>query len=113
MSLPPCCRDATQAFTSPAAEECRQRAARLDCLVCLRRLYRNIIRAKAYQAAPVGIYMAQSTEELAEMLTEEDRLTALEDRKQQALRVLADIQLTIDQLEARSLAACTCPADFL
>jgi hypothetical protein len=57
----------------------------------------------------VGIYSAFTDAELAEMLTEDERFAALEERKQQALRVLLDITLTVEQLEVRHLLHASSP----
>lgn len=52
----------------------------------------------------MGIHTPYTDAELAELLTDEDRTAAVEDRKLQAVRVVADISLIIDQLEVSPAA---------
>lgn len=68
--------------------------------MCLRRFYRNCVRAEAYHAAPNGVYRTFTSDELDAFISDEDRTEALESRKEEALNILADMSFMIEQMKA-------------
>lgn len=71
----------------------------LERLLILRRFYRNCVRAEAYYRSSAAAYVPCSEEELAEMVSDEDRTAAVDARKNEAIVVLVDMQVVNEQLK--------------
>ena len=61
-------------------------------------MYRNIVRAEGYIATSLGIYHRPTDAERAEM-TDEEKVIDDQAEQEQAIRVLADMQLTAEQMK--------------
>lgn len=78
------------------------RIRRLEVLAALRKLYRNLLRAEGLLAQPEPIYQCQTVEG-----TEEDQQTADEEALEAAVELVAEMELTAEQLRSglRSLSS--------
>jgi hypothetical protein len=74
----------------------------LDHLLVLRRFYRNCIRAEVYHRSQAAVYTPFTDKELAEYTSEEDREEAIAARKDEAMRVLTDMQVIAEQIWVRA-----------
>ena len=117
-----------------------QRKERLTTLLELRRLYRDILHASSVLEIPSPVYEAgqqpppspppqqqqpeghdaESTASspsvdsaMAAEEEEEEREMAEQEKKQKALAVIADMQLTSDQLKVRSVRARDCLSTYV
>ena len=117
-----------------------QRKERLTTLLELRRLYRDILHASSVLEIPSPVYEAgqqpppspppqqqqpegrdaESTASshsvdsaMAAEEGEEEREMAEQEKKQKALAVIADMQLTSDQLKVRSVRARDCLSTYV
>ena len=86
---------------SKPVKEAEKRVLRLEQLLCLRRLYRNIVRAEAYHRTAAHVYTPLTDAELAELATEEDRQEEREARRSDALDILADMAVIKEQIQVR------------
>lgn len=78
------------------------RSRRLEQLLCLRRFYRNCVRAEAYHRNTAPVYTPYTAAELAEMPGDDDRRTARETRRSDALDILADMVVIREQIQVRT-----------
>ncbi len=90
-----------------------ERGQRLEALIQLRKLYRNLLRAEVLVEQPSPVYQAgeaapSTQDDAAAAAAEADALRRLEE----AVEVVAEMELTAEQIKAglRSLKAC--PYDF-
>lgn len=81
--------------------EAEKRVLRLEQLLCLRRLYRNIVRAEAYYRTTASVYNPLTEAESTELATEEDRQEERESRRSDALDILADMAVIKEQIQVR------------
>lgn len=77
----------------------KTRVRRLEQLLCLRRFYRNCVRAEAYHRNTAPVYMPFTEAELAEMPGDDDRQEAFEARRSDSLDILADMVVVREQLQ--------------
>lgn len=105
---------AHSAAAAADAAKFEERGQRLEALIQLRKLYRNLLRAEVLVEQPSPVYQAAeaapSTQDdaAAAAAAEADALRRLEE----AVEVVAEMELTAEQIKAglRSLKAC--PYDF-
>eukprot|EP00892_Ulva_mutabilis_P010919 jgi/Ulvmu1/819/UM010_0193.1 len=76
------------------------RVRRLEQLLCLRRFYRNCVRAEAYHRNTAPVYVPYTPAEIADMPGDDDRRDALETRRSEALDILADMVVIREQVQA-------------
>ena len=75
----------------------------LDHLLVLRRFYRNCIRAEVYHRSTASAYTPYTDEELQEQFVSDvDRDEAVDARKEEAMRILIDMQVISDQITVRT-----------
>ena len=78
----------------------------LEHLLVLRRFYRNCIRAEVYYRSTAPVYTPYTEAELAEQfVSDDDREEAVEARKDEAMRLLIDMQVIADQIKVRTWQA--------
>lgn len=94
-------------------KEAENRVLRLEQLLCLRRLYRNIVRAEAYHRTIAHVYTPLTEAESSEFTTDEDRQEEREARRSDALDILADMVVIREQIQVRSWPAGSSQADSL
>lgn len=95
-----------------------QRGRRLEAMVQLRKLYRNLLRAEVLVEQPSPVYQPPEPAAAADAAAVEDpaaataREAAEQLRVEEAVEVVAEMELTAEQIKAglRSLRAC--PYDF-
>jgi hypothetical protein len=87
---------------SKPVKEAEKRVLRLEQLLCLRRLYRNIVRAEAYHRTTAHVYTPLTDSENADYATDEDRQEERESRRSDALDILADMAVVKEQIQVRT-----------